>query len=409
MLSTHPGDHRRGVHVRAQPPTSPPRRSRRDSMCCAPAADNTLPTDDVWHATRDSKMSSGSSAPQHRAGRAAHPPPPGRRVRAHVFLRMLSYYLGWHMKTRPGPILFCDHDNRRPRQAHRPGRRGATFKPRLAKASRNAPRRLPGDSFTSLLADLPPSAPTTSSQHDMPVHHFSCRAFDCLFHRSIVGNQSDISQHTYNQGIVKAYSFLWVTRLLSHCLRGAHELPRFCDVTVLGRVLTGEAAVSWRLWSFRIVDSDSPAPAAAGAPCFSVSCGRAAVVACRCACPWGLADPPHAFPRHTCCLFCTSGSCLCFPHPVLFIRRDQIAEARILPTLAPGGPGAAVRVLMVFCRSPGPVLPARTGGGTPTRVIASRLRSDPADLRRSHDRAGCHRAARSSGAEGAAGRHGRRC
>ena len=31
------------------------------------------------------------------------------RVRAHVFLRMPSYYLSWHMKQDLAPILFCDH------------------------------------------------------------------------------------------------------------------------------------------------------------------------------------------------------------------------------------------------------------------------------------------------------------
>ena len=32
------------------------------------------------------------------------------RVRAHVFLRMLSYYLSWHMKQALAPILFYDND-----------------------------------------------------------------------------------------------------------------------------------------------------------------------------------------------------------------------------------------------------------------------------------------------------------
>ena len=37
------------------------------------------------------------------------------RVRAHVFLRMLSYYLSWHMKHALAPILF--HDNDKPATA----------------------------------------------------------------------------------------------------------------------------------------------------------------------------------------------------------------------------------------------------------------------------------------------------
>lgn len=32
------------------------------------------------------------------------------RVRAHVFLQMLSYYIAWHMKQALAPILFYDHD-----------------------------------------------------------------------------------------------------------------------------------------------------------------------------------------------------------------------------------------------------------------------------------------------------------
>jgi Transposase DDE domain len=41
------------------------------------------------------------------------------RVRAHMFLRMLSYYLSWHMKQALAPILFHDNDKtRRRRQTH---------------------------------------------------------------------------------------------------------------------------------------------------------------------------------------------------------------------------------------------------------------------------------------------------
>ena len=48
------------------------------------------------------------------------------RVRAHVFLRMLSYYITWHMQARLAPILFTDDDktNRpgHPAKPRRPGR-----------------------------------------------------------------------------------------------------------------------------------------------------------------------------------------------------------------------------------------------------------------------------------------------
>ncbi len=41
------------------------------------------------------------------------------RVRAHVFLRMLSYYLSWHMHARLAPLLFTD-DDKPAAQAARP-------------------------------------------------------------------------------------------------------------------------------------------------------------------------------------------------------------------------------------------------------------------------------------------------
>ena len=32
------------------------------------------------------------------------------RIRAHVFLCVLAYYVEWHLRQRPAPILFDDHD-----------------------------------------------------------------------------------------------------------------------------------------------------------------------------------------------------------------------------------------------------------------------------------------------------------
>ncbi len=43
------------------------------------------------------------------------------RVRAHVFLRMLSYYISWHMQARLAPLLFTD-DDKPAAQAARPAR-----------------------------------------------------------------------------------------------------------------------------------------------------------------------------------------------------------------------------------------------------------------------------------------------
>lgn len=78
------------------------------------------------------------------------------RVRAHVFLRMLSYYITWHMQARLAPILFTD-DDKPAAQATRPSPVApATRSPRaLAKAAaKQTPDRLPVHSFGSLLADL---------------------------------------------------------------------------------------------------------------------------------------------------------------------------------------------------------------------------------------------------------------
>jgi hypothetical protein len=78
------------------------------------------------------------------------------RVRAHVFLRMISYYITWHMQGRLAPILFTD-DDKPAAQAARPSPVApAARSPRaLAKAAvKRTPDDLPVHSFGSLLADL---------------------------------------------------------------------------------------------------------------------------------------------------------------------------------------------------------------------------------------------------------------
>jgi len=78
------------------------------------------------------------------------------RVRAHVFLRMLSYYLTWHMHARLAPLLFTD-DDKPAAQATRPSPVApATRSPRaLAKAAtKHTPGDQPVHSFATLLADL---------------------------------------------------------------------------------------------------------------------------------------------------------------------------------------------------------------------------------------------------------------
>jgi hypothetical protein len=78
------------------------------------------------------------------------------RVRAHVFLRMLSYYLTWHMQARLAPLLFTDDDKQTASAARTSPVAPAARSPRAqAKAAtKHTPGDQPVHSFTTLLADL---------------------------------------------------------------------------------------------------------------------------------------------------------------------------------------------------------------------------------------------------------------
>ena len=78
------------------------------------------------------------------------------RVRAHVFLRMLSYYLSWHLQDRLAPLLFTDDDKPAASAARTSPVAPAARSPRaLAKAAtKHTPGDLPVHSFGTLLADL---------------------------------------------------------------------------------------------------------------------------------------------------------------------------------------------------------------------------------------------------------------
>jgi hypothetical protein len=78
------------------------------------------------------------------------------RVRAHVFLRMLSYYLSWHMQGRLAPLLFTDDGKPAAQAARTSPVAPAARSPRaLAKAAtKQTPGDLPVHSFATLLADL---------------------------------------------------------------------------------------------------------------------------------------------------------------------------------------------------------------------------------------------------------------
>ena len=78
------------------------------------------------------------------------------RVRAHVFLRMISYYITWHMQARLAPMLFAD-DDKAAAEAARPSpvAPAARSPQALAKAAaKRTPGNLPVHSFQTLLADL---------------------------------------------------------------------------------------------------------------------------------------------------------------------------------------------------------------------------------------------------------------
>jgi hypothetical protein len=78
------------------------------------------------------------------------------RVRAHVFLRMLSYYLSWHLHARLAPLLFTDDDKPAAQAARTSPVAPAARSPRaLAKAAtKQTPGDLPVHSFATLLTDL---------------------------------------------------------------------------------------------------------------------------------------------------------------------------------------------------------------------------------------------------------------
>src|SRR5262249_39596188 len=78
------------------------------------------------------------------------------RVRAHVFLRMLSYYLTWHMQARLAPLLFTD-DDKPAAQAARPSPVTPAIRSGRARtkaATKHTPDALTVHSFATLLADL---------------------------------------------------------------------------------------------------------------------------------------------------------------------------------------------------------------------------------------------------------------
>ena len=95
------------------------------------------------------------------------------RVRAHVFLCMLAYYVEWHMRRKLAPLLFEDHDKGTAQQSRASVVKPAQRSPAAHKKARTkrSDQDLPVHSFRSLLADLAtitlnqlqPAAPGLSS------------------------------------------------------------------------------------------------------------------------------------------------------------------------------------------------------------------------------------------------------
>jgi Transposase DDE domain len=78
------------------------------------------------------------------------------RVRARVFLRMLSYYITWHMQARLAPLLFTD-DDKQTAEAARPSPvapAARSPRARAKAATKHATGDLPVHSMATLLADL---------------------------------------------------------------------------------------------------------------------------------------------------------------------------------------------------------------------------------------------------------------
>jgi hypothetical protein len=113
------------------------------------------------------------------------------RVRAHVFLCMLGYYLEWHLRQRLAPMLFHDTD----RDAAEVQRNGPVAKAErspaaIAKQTTGVtPDGLPVHSFSSLLADLATLARNTVTTAINPHRPFTLltrptpiqqKAFDLL-------------------------------------------------------------------------------------------------------------------------------------------------------------------------------------------------------------------------------------
>jgi hypothetical protein len=107
------------------------------------------------------------------------------RVRAHVFLRMLSYYVAWHMKEALAPLLFKD-DDREAALAARPGPVAPAV--RSTKALKKIARKRtedgwPAHSFETLLKDLGTICVNTIEPTDRSIPPFKKVTLPTAFQR----------------------------------------------------------------------------------------------------------------------------------------------------------------------------------------------------------------------------------
>jgi Transposase DDE domain len=96
------------------------------------------------------------------------------RVRAHVFLCMLAYYVEWHMRQSLAPILFDDHEPQAAAAARRsivaPAERSPAA--RRKAAAKRTDDDLPVHSFRSLIDDLATFTRNTMAMEGDPNHTF---------------------------------------------------------------------------------------------------------------------------------------------------------------------------------------------------------------------------------------------
>jgi hypothetical protein len=140
-----------------------------------------------------------------------------KRVRAHIFLCLLAYYVEWHMRRALAPLLFDDAelpDSRRTRDAVAPARPSPSAQKK--KTTRLTPEGLPIHSFNTLLAALgthchnrcrlttdPSVPPCYLLTEPTALQHRACELLGFVFPGK--GNSHSMDREPYQSDI----SFFW--------------------------------------------------------------------------------------------------------------------------------------------------------------------------------------------------------